>query len=188
MTVQPVSSCCSSGSLSSMLSSPGKRKRDSSEALGPQTGALPPAPRGPAPSEGADGSGGTTRAPPSAALRAEGLPAEGLPLQGCLSQFIQTFGWEPLPSGTEQLLRDIFQTLHGLGFEYSLHEQQCEAGLPPIAGNAGSAPGADRSSDRVLLLKIDFGGAEHQRTPVGEQSGDSSPHSGERAVGGTTRV
>ena len=36
---------------------------------------------------------------------------EGIPLQGCISEFIQTYGWEPLPSGTEQLLRDIFQTL-----------------------------------------------------------------------------
>ena len=35
----------------------------------------------------------------------------GLPLRGCISEYVQRWGWSPLPHGTQQLLRDILQTL-----------------------------------------------------------------------------
>ena len=35
----------------------------------------------------------------------------GLPLRGCVSEYVQRFGWSSLPNGTQQLLRDILQTL-----------------------------------------------------------------------------
>ena len=36
------------------------------------------------------------------------------------------WGWGSLPDGTQELLRDIFETLRGLGLQYSLLEQCAE--------------------------------------------------------------
>uniref|UniRef100_A0A7S0INV0 non-specific serine/threonine protein kinase n=1 Tax=Calcidiscus leptoporus TaxID=127549 RepID=A0A7S0INV0_9EUKA len=147
------------------MGSPTKRKR---ESIGGQTSPSTPSAAS-ACGVHASGSVNAKRMSPSAGLRVEGIP-----LQGCISQFIQTYGWEPLPCGTEQLLRDIFQTLHDLGLEYSLQEQQSEAETLPDAG-IGESAGSSRSGDRVLLLKIDFGG------------GSESPGcSGGRPLAGTT--
>lgn len=140
-------------SATERVDSPAKRKREAIDGRSSQQTGSPSAPS--AASACDDGGGGSVKAKrvsPSAGLRAEGIP-----LQGCISQFIQTYGWEPLPRGTEQLLRDIFQTLHDLGLEYSLHEQQHDAETLPDAGS-GAAAGDPRSADRVLQLKIDFGG------------------------------
>ena len=47
---------------------------------------------------------------------------QGLPLRGCVSEYVQRFGWGSLPSGTEHLLRDILQTLRSMGLRFKLEE------------------------------------------------------------------
>ena len=67
----------------------------------------------------------------------------GLPLRGCVSEYVERFGWEPLPHGTEQLLRDILQTLRSMGLQYRLEEQHSPARLSSgSAGQLSSGPGS----------------------------------------------
>ena len=47
---------------------------------------------------------------------------QSLPLRGCVSEYVQRFGWGSLPSGTEHLLRDILQTLRSMGLRFKLEE------------------------------------------------------------------
>ena len=75
---------------------------------------------------------------------------DAIPLRGCISEFVLQWGWEPLPKGTERLLRDIFETLHSMGLKYTMHEQQT---LADQAGGGGARPGAGY---RVLVLQITF--------------------------------
>lgn len=49
----------------------------------------------------------------AAAAAASGAQLGALPLRGCVSEYVQRWGWAPLPQGTEQMLRDILQTLYG---------------------------------------------------------------------------
>ena len=117
----------------------------------------------------------------SAAAGAPGggaAPLAALPLTGCLTEYVQRWGWEPLPRGTEQLLRDILQTLGGLGLQYTLHEERSEPapgaaaaaaaaaggiGQLQMGGAGGSAPPTPASSSRGggargnrLVVKINF--------------------------------
>jgi len=90
---------------------------------------------------------------------------QGLPLQSCLSQFVNQFGWEPLPTGTEQLLRDIFDTLRSMGLRYTLQEQQDDA------SERSPAPQRGGPRQRALILRIDFD-AEHTRPRVVDDGGE----------------
>jgi len=117
-----------------------------------QAQAPTPTPTPTPPLGSASGSGGTAD---SATAVPGGRFAEGLPLQSSLSQFVHVWGWEPLPRGTKQLLGDIFQTLHNLGLQYTLHEQQ--AGATEEAQTAGSS-----GQHRVLILKINFAAQSRQ--------------------------
>mmetsp|Transcript_26324 Transcript_26324/g.43705 ORF Transcript_26324/g.43705 Transcript_26324/m.43705 type:complete len:545 (+) Transcript_26324:148-1782(+) len=86
--------------------------------------------------------------------QSEGSVPSAIPLGGCLSQIVRVWGWEPLPRGTEQLLREIFQTLHTLGMRYTLQEQQGDA-----ADGEGNGPGCSPASGRkhrMLILQINF--------------------------------
>lgn len=46
----------------------------------------------------------------------------GLPLRGCVSEYVQRFGWGALPRGTEHLLRDILTNLRSMGLRFTLAE------------------------------------------------------------------
>jgi len=67
----------------------------------------------------------------------DGLLA-ALPLRGCVSEYVQRFGWGGLPSGTDQLLRDILQTLRGMGLQFTLEEQGGPSSVP--IGGSSSVP------------------------------------------------
>jgi len=51
---------------------------------------------------------------------------EAIPRRGVLADYVGRWGWGSLPDGTQELLRDIFETLRGLGLQYSLLEQCAE--------------------------------------------------------------
>jgi len=86
----------------------------------------------------------------------------GLPLRGCVSEYVQRWGWSPLPQGTEQMLRDILQTLRSMGLQYTLEEKtdlpaqlmQQEAASAAAAAMAGEPP--PDSSTHQLALTIRF--------------------------------
>ena len=81
----------------------------------------------------------------------------GLPLRGCVSEYVHRWGWHSLPQGTQQLLRDILETLQGLGLRYTLEEETTApastsasagaASLPTPGDGPGSACGAAEGSD-----------------------------------------
>jgi len=94
-----------SSAAANLLASPAKRKREADGAIA----AL--AATDPAASAGGDGAGGSV-APSLSAL----------PLRGCVSEYVERWGWGTLPQGTEQMLRDILQTLQSMGLQYRLEE------------------------------------------------------------------
>lgn len=106
-----------------------------------------------------DQRGGADRSVAPVAAGSSPRGSEGIPLQGCLSSFVRHWGWEPLPRGTEQLLKDIFQTLHSLGLQYSLHEQQGdqEDVLHQAQPQATAESQGSGGRQRVLILRISFG-------------------------------
>eukprot|EP00908_Phaeocystis_cordata_P007623 Transcript_18278.p1 GENE.Transcript_18278~~Transcript_18278.p1 ORF type:complete len:466 (-),score=105.91 Transcript_18278:468-1865(-) len=61
--------------------------------------------------DGADGEASSATGAREATPSSSSNPLAALPLTGCLTEYVQLWGWEPLPHGTEQLLRDILQTL-----------------------------------------------------------------------------
>jgi serine/threonine protein kinase len=61
--------------------------------------------------DGADGEASSATGAREATPSSSSNPLAALPLTGCLTECVQLWGWEPLPHGTEQLLRDILQTL-----------------------------------------------------------------------------
>lgn len=79
----------------------------------------------------------------------------GLPLRGCLSEFVSQWGWGPLPQGTEQLLRDILQTLRNMGLQYTLQEQaETETAETPVGASDGG--GEQQQQLQRITLKIHF--------------------------------
>ena len=80
-------------SAANLLASPAKRKREAD-------------PGGTAAAAAGDASASAECAGDS------GTPSlNALPLCGCVSEYIERWGWGTLPQGTEQMLRDILQTL-----------------------------------------------------------------------------
>ena len=53
----------------------------------------------------------------------------GLPLRGCVLEYVQRWGWATLPQGTEQMLRDILQTLYAR-MPPRLHSRQIQQQTP----------------------------------------------------------
>lgn len=120
----------------------------------------------------------STAAPSSAcgesSLDTGSLPVHELPLRGFLSAFVSEWGWGPLPHGTEQLLRDILQTLHSLGLQYTLREEA-------ETENAGDHSLTDDDTGSIhgqlqrITLKINFSaqlgmgglGGAHSATSAG---------------------
>ena len=86
----------------------------------------------------------------------------GLPLVGCVSEYVQRWGWSPLPHGTEQMLRDILQTLKSMGLQYSLEEQHdlpehlIRQDADRAAAIEASGGGQQTSSTHQLKLTIRF--------------------------------
>lgn len=107
--------------------------------------------------------GAAGASPPSGRLvtGVEGVAAiaalDGLPLRGCLSEFVQKWGWGPLPQGTQQLLGDILHTLYTLGLQYTLQEEH----------TSEDAPSPDGEGAHRITLKIHFLGGSGS-TPTRE--------------------
>jgi len=80
-------------------------------------------------------------AAPAAVSSGGGSFIPGLPLRGVLSEFVSQWGWGPLPQGTEQLLRDILQTLRSMGLQYTLQEQHAVDAPPSEALQHSAALG-----------------------------------------------
>jgi len=115
-----------------------------------------------------DGGGGSSSSCPArtdgATPSSSSNPLTALPLTGCLTEYVQLWGWEPLPHGTEQLLRNILQTLRVLGLQYTLHEERSMAqpvsSEPQLLSSAsstsvGESGGAGGRGNR-LVVKINF--------------------------------
>lgn len=87
-----------------------------------------------------------------------------LPLTSCLTEYVQLWGWEPLPHGTEQLLRNILQTLRVLGLQYTLFEEHSVARVPRNepellrsgSCSSGGAVALAASRGHRLVVKINF--------------------------------
>jgi len=88
----------------------------------------PPPPPSSLASIAADAAGAAAAVPMEASGGASGSASggvlSGLPLRGCVSEYVQRYGWSSLPQGTELLLRDILQTLRSMGLRFQLEEHQ----------------------------------------------------------------
>ena len=74
----------------------------------------------------------------------------GLPLRGCVSEYVQRWGWAPLPQGTEQMLRDILSTLRSMGLRFTLDEAHSLQGSPTESAGAAGAAGGGGGDDGEL--------------------------------------
>jgi len=140
---------------------------DSSSRSGHPAASVAPAGGATAAIGSGSGSGGSGTA---AGRSSSAAALSGLPLRGCVSEYVQRWGWSPLPQGTEQLLRDILQTLRGMGVEYTLQEEHSAGAAPGTAAGAaqpmdataatprtaGSATGIGDSMTHRLILTIQF--------------------------------
>uniref|UniRef100_A0A7S3B5K1 non-specific serine/threonine protein kinase n=2 Tax=Haptolina ericina TaxID=156174 RepID=A0A7S3B5K1_9EUKA len=114
-----------------------------------------------------------------AASSSGGSCIQGLPLRGVLSEFVSECGWGPLPQGTEQLLRDILQTLRSMGLQYTLQEQhsvegstdlQPESWLTPALAGQLDVPSSGGTQMQRITLKIHFSTLGIQSTGHGASS------------------
>jgi len=128
-------------SAANLLASPAKRKREAD-------------PGGTAAAAAGDASASAECAGDS------GTPSlNALPLCGCVSEYIERWGWGTLPQGTEQMLRDILQTLQSMGLRYRLEEY---SSLSP------SGPGllpTDATADGGAVLQAGTVGGSMQPPP-----------------------